>query len=107
MSDERTGERTDAITAAGRWADARSYHHTDYSPERLRAERTASISICVPARETAETIGGVVSELVALRELGAIDQVVVVDAASGDGTAAVASRAGAEVHQEADLLADW
>jgi glucosyl-3-phosphoglycerate synthase len=107
MSDERTWERADAITVAGRWARARSYHHREYSPRRLRAERTASISVCVPARETAETIGGVVSELVALRELGAIDQVVVVDAASGDGTADVAARAGAEVHQEADLMADW
>src|SRR3954452_5422017 len=107
MSDERTWERTDAITAAGRWARARSYHHRDYSPDRVRARRTATISVCVPARETAETIGRVVSELMALRELEAIDQVAVIDAGSADGTADVAARAGAEVHQEADLMADW
>src|SRR5438034_910855 len=61
MSDERTGEHIDtsaSITAAGRWASTRSYHHTAFSPERLRAERTATISVCVPTRETAETIGG-------------------------------------------------
>ena len=39
-----------------------------------------------------------------LREAGAVDEVVVVDAASQDGTAAVAERAGATVHQEAELL---
>src|SRR5437764_2792547 len=110
MSEERTGEHTDtsaSITAAGRWAHARSYHHTAFSAERLRADRTATISVCVPARETAETIGGVVAELVALRELGAVDQVVVVDAASRDGTADLAASAGAEVHQEAELMAGW
>jgi glucosyl-3-phosphoglycerate synthase len=110
MSDERTGERADtstSITAAGRWASARSYHHTEFSAERLRADRTATISVCVPTRETAETIGGVVDELVALRQAGAIDQIVVVDAASRDGTADLAAAAGAEVHQEADLMPDW
>jgi glucosyl-3-phosphoglycerate synthase len=42
--------------------------------------------------------------LVALREAGAIDEIVVVDAASADGTAVVAERAGAVVWQEAELL---
>jgi glucosyl-3-phosphoglycerate synthase len=85
----------------------RSYHHAEFSPARLRAERQATISVCVPARETAGTIGTVVSELLELRGAGAIDQVVVVDAASEDGTAEVAATAGAEVHQEADLMPGW
>ena len=110
MTHERIGERTDSsssITAARRWSQTRSFHHTDFSPARLRAERTATISVCVPTRETAATIGHVVSELVALREGGAIDQVVVVDAASADGSARVAAQAGAEVHQEAKLMPGW
>ena len=45
--------------------------------------------------------------LVGLREVGAIDEIVVIDAASADGTAAVAQRAGATVHQEAELLPDY
>jgi glucosyl-3-phosphoglycerate synthase len=45
-----------------------------------------------------------VGTLVGLREAGAIDEVVVVDAGSADGTAALAREAGATVHQEADLL---
>ncbi len=41
---------------------------------------------------------------VELRELGAIDEVLVLDAASLDGTAALAEGAGARVVQEAELL---
>ena len=42
--------------------------------------------------------------LLELRETGVLDEVVVVDAASSDGTAARAAAAGATVHQEAELL---
>jgi glucosyl-3-phosphoglycerate synthase len=62
------------------------------------------ISVCLPARECAGTVGEIVARLVELRAAGAIDEIVVVDAASPDGTAAVARRAGATVHQEAELL---
>jgi glucosyl-3-phosphoglycerate synthase len=60
--------------------------------------------VCLPARECADTVGAIVAELVALRAAGAIDEIVVVDAASADGTAAVAEAAGARVLQEAELL---
>jgi glucosyl-3-phosphoglycerate synthase len=63
------------------------------------------VSVCLPAKECAGTVGRIVEELTKLREAGAIDEIVVVDAASQDGTAAAARRAGAVVHQEADLLA--
>jgi glucosyl-3-phosphoglycerate synthase len=60
------------------------------------------VSVVLPAREVADTIGEIVT---ALRSLGAlIDQILVVDAASKDGTADVAARAGAEVRQESDLV---
>ncbi|HWJ49514.1 MAG TPA: glucosyl-3-phosphoglycerate synthase [Solirubrobacteraceae bacterium] len=89
---------------AERWAKARSFHHSLYPAERIAAERTQSVSVCLSARECAATIGHVVGELVALRELGAIDEVVVVDAASVDGTAEIAARANASVYQEAELM---
>jgi glucosyl-3-phosphoglycerate synthase len=88
-------------------ATPRSFHHLDFSVERLRGHRAGTVSVCVPARECAGTIARVVRELVGLREAGAVDQVVVVDAASRDGTAALAERAGAEVHQESDLLPEF
>ncbi|HEX8074767.1 MAG TPA: glucosyl-3-phosphoglycerate synthase [Thermoleophilaceae bacterium] len=85
----------------------RTYHHAGFPAERLAAERTDSVSVCLPTREEARTVGAIVSALVDLRERGAIDQVVVVDADSADGTAEIAARHGAEVHQQAALLAQF
>ena len=74
----------------------RSFDHTDFGDLDLSA-----VSVVLPARECAETIGPI---LEALPDAG---QVLVVDAASADGTAAIAERAGAEVVQEADLLPEF
>jgi glucosyl-3-phosphoglycerate synthase len=93
-----------SATAAERWAKARSYHHSLYPAQRIAAERRQSVSVCLPARECAGTVGEIVGALVELRDAGAIDEIVVVDAASADGTAAVAARAGALVWQEAELM---
>jgi glucosyl-3-phosphoglycerate synthase len=93
-----------SATAAERWAKARSFHHSLYPPERIAAERAQSVSVCLPARECAGTVAEIVGALVELRVLGAIDEIVVVDAASRDGTAALARDAGASVYQEAELM---
>ncbi len=89
---------------AERWAKARTFHHSLYPAARIAAERERSVSVCLPARECAQTVGEIVGALARLREAGAIDEIVVVDAASRDGTAAVAERAGASVLQEAELM---
>ncbi len=60
--------------------------------------------MCVPAREEAATIAGIVRPLVALRDAGVIDQVVVLDDDSRDGTGALAAAHGAEVIRPAALL---
>jgi glucosyl-3-phosphoglycerate synthase len=86
---------------------ARTFHHSAFSAERIAAERARrglGVSVCLPARECAGTVGEIVASLTALQEAGAIDRIVVVDAASPDGTAREAERAGAEVWQEAELL---
>jgi glucosyl-3-phosphoglycerate synthase len=90
--------------AAEEWAKRRTFHHSLYPAERIAKEREASVSVCLPARECGETVGEIVSALSGLREAGAIDEVVVVDAASQDGTARVAERAGAKVVQERELM---
>ncbi len=85
---------------AERWAQTRTFHHSLYSPARIAAARAArglSVSVCLPARECARTVGEIVAALTALRDQGAIDEVVVIDAGSADGTAAIAERAGANV----------
>lgn len=90
---------------AERWCKARSFHHSLYPAARIAAEREQSVSVCLPARECAQTVGGIVGVLAELREAGVIDQLLVVDAASRDDTAEIARRAGAEVVQETELLA--
>jgi glucosyl-3-phosphoglycerate synthase len=96
-------DSTDTL-GPGQWARTRTFHHSLYSAERIARERTESVSVCVPAKECVGTVGRVVGELMKLREAGAIDEVMVVDAASADGTAAVAAKAGATVRQEAELM---
>jgi glucosyl-3-phosphoglycerate synthase len=96
-----------SLAAAERWAKARTFHHSSYPARRIASERRESVSVCLPARECAATVGEIVRALLGLRAAGAIDEVVVVDAGSRDGTAAVARRAGATVHQEAELLGEF
>ncbi|HEV2998320.1 MAG TPA: glucosyl-3-phosphoglycerate synthase [Solirubrobacteraceae bacterium] len=85
-------------------AELRTFHHSRYPAERIAAERELTVSVCVPTRECAGTIGAVVEALAGLREAGAIDEVLVIDAGSADGTAEIAEGAGAQVHQEAELM---
>ncbi|MDX6698155.1 MAG: glucosyl-3-phosphoglycerate synthase [Solirubrobacteraceae bacterium] len=82
----------------------RTFSHTSFPLARVRDAREGSVAVCVPTRECAATIGHVVAELVALREAGAVDRVLVVDAASADGTAGIARGAGAEVLQQDELV---
>jgi glucosyl-3-phosphoglycerate synthase len=92
-----------ASPVAEQWARTRTFHHSLYPPERIAAERDRSVSVCLPARDCATTVGEIVAALERLRAAGAIDEVVVVDAASRDGTARIAERAGARVVQEGEL----
>ena len=71
----------------------RTFHHSDFPTP------PGTASVCVPAREEAATIGRIVETLVP-----EVEQVVVVDADSADGTARIAADAGAEVHQQDELL---
>jgi glucosyl-3-phosphoglycerate synthase len=81
-------------------------HHSRYPAELLAATRNCTISVCVPARDEAATITGIVEPLVRLRERGVIDQVAVVDA-SRDGTGDIARRAGAEVYDQSALMPEF
>ena len=88
-------------------AELRSFHHSAYSPSRIAAARSElrlSVSVCLPARECAGTVGGIVEALRVLEAQGVLDEIAVVDAASEDGTADVAASAGATVWQQDELL---
>jgi glucosyl-3-phosphoglycerate synthase len=93
--------------ASNERANVRTLHHCAYTAQGIAAAREQSglsVSVCLPARECAATVGQIVDALAALREAGALDRIVVVDAASPDGTAELAAQAGAEVWQQRDLL---
>jgi glucosyl-3-phosphoglycerate synthase len=85
------------------WHQSHSYSHSEFPPERLAAERAATVSVCLPARNEAATIGPILEQLLPLVGDGVVDQIVVVDK-STDGTAEIARRLGAEVHDQ-DALA--
>jgi glucosyl-3-phosphoglycerate synthase len=98
VADERT---------VGDWLQRRSYRGDDFPLARvreLREQARTSVSVVLPAREVADTIGPILAALAPLREAGVVDELLVIDAASADATAAIAQRLGARVVQESDVL---
>ena len=87
---------------AEHWYRANTFHHRSFPPERVAAERETTVSICLPARDEAATIGPILTQLVPLREQGVVDQIVVVDH-STDGTSEIARALGVEVHDQERL----
>jgi glucosyl-3-phosphoglycerate synthase len=80
----------------------RPFHHSQFPVELLRDRKHEPVTVVLPTREVADTIGPIVERLWSLE--GLIDQILVVDAASQDGTAEIAASLGADVHQESELL---
>lgn len=80
----------------------RSFDHADFPTAALLAAKDRRVSVVLPARDCADTVGAVVARIV---ELGAlVDQILVVDGASTDGTPQAAARGGAQVVDEAELM---
>jgi glucosyl-3-phosphoglycerate synthase len=90
-------------TRARSWHRTNTFSHQAFPIERLAAERRASVSVCLPARDEARTIAAILTRLSPLLEADVVDQLVVVDA-STDGTAEIARSLGAEVHDQDQLL---
>ena len=84
------------------WLARRSYAASEFPLERLLEAKDRTISVILPARETAHTLAGILDALATLDPL--IDEVLVVDAASADGTAEVARARGVAVADESELL---
>jgi glucosyl-3-phosphoglycerate synthase len=80
----------------------RRFHHREFPLGRLRELKQDAVSVVLPARRVADTIGAIIETVLSLD--GFVDQVLVVDAASDDGTADAAAAAGAEVRQESELV---
>jgi len=85
------------------------FSHHDFDSRRLAAAKKAAgltASLCIPARDEAATIGRIVetARKRLMEKVPLLDEILVVDDHSEDGTAGVASAAGAKVVHSADVL---
>lgn len=90
------------------WLRQRTSHWQDWPPERLLAAKRAAgtrISVVIPARNEERTVGRVVAALrqALVTATPLVDEIIVVDSDSTDGTARAAERAGAVVHRARDI----
>ena len=89
------------------WFATRSYHGRQWSADQLLDHKQGrTVSVVLPARDEAETVGEIVAAL--RRELveavPLIDELVVIDSDSTDATAEVAAAAGARVFRQDEIL---
>lgn len=111
----RTSARTDGRAPRGLaqdltradWRARRSYIASEFPLNRLLAVKQTTIALLLPAREVAKTIGPIARTAARLKDAGLLDEVLVIDAASQDETAAIARQGGVHVAQEDELLADY
>ena len=89
---------------ADSWAVRRSFRADVYDPFDLARRKDVTVSVVLPAREVAGTVGAIIDAIVPLERIGLVDELLVIDAGSSDGTAAVARAHGARVVQESEVL---
>jgi glucosyl-3-phosphoglycerate synthase len=92
------------------WFGKRTFHYSQFEPVsalREAKERLGtSVSVCIPARNEAATIGRVVRVLrrALVDRSRVVDEIVVMDGGSDDDTAAIARAEGAIVASEEEVL---
>jgi glucosyl-3-phosphoglycerate synthase len=102
--------RTAHALDAWDWFRRRTFHHSRFADTgallRAKEERGCSVSVCLPTRNEADTVGDIVRAIGRdlVEAVPLVDEIVVVDAASADGTSGLAAEAGAIVYQEADVV---
>jgi len=111
----RTSARTDGRAPRGLahdltvtdWRARRSFQAEQFPLERLLAAKRDSIAVILPAREVARSIGAIARCVVDLRDAGLIDEALLIDSASVDGTAEIAAAAGLTVVQENAVAGEY
>jgi len=89
----------------------RTFHHEDFAASTMaeqKARQDHIVSVCLPARDEAATVGTNVELLrrTLVERTGLVDEILVIDDHSTDRTAAIAASAGARVVRVDDVLPD-
>lgn len=96
--------------AAASWFGRRTFSHRQFGdvPALVEAKRRqgVTVSVCIPTINEATTVGPIVGAIrrSLVDAVPLVDEIVVIDSASSDGTATAAEAAGAAVYQETAIL---
>ncbi|TDQ46339.1 glucosyl-3-phosphoglycerate synthase [Actinorugispora endophytica] len=96
-------------TRTRQWMSRNTGSHLDWPAERALAHKGAeTVSVVLPAKDEQETVGAIVEAIrkPLVERLPLVDEIVVIDSRSGDGTAVTAREAGALVYHQDDILPD-
>jgi glucosyl-3-phosphoglycerate synthase len=94
---------------ARHWCDRRTFNANEFDlTELITAKGSSRVSVVIPARDEAATIGGIVASIHSAHVQGTrlVDELLVIDSDSSDGTAEVARHAGATVYSAALIRPD-
>lgn len=88
------------------WLHERTFDGSRTDPAALVAGRTSTVSVVIPALNVAETIGPICRAIRRrwMADQALVDELVVIDSASTDDTAVIATEAGARVVQDTEVL---
>lgn len=98
--------QTGMSPAVEAWSTYRTISAPGWSPYRLlRAKGETAVSVVIPARNEEATVGAIVTAIRSafVRSIPLVDEVIVVDSRSADGTATVARAAGAHVVSQEEM----
>lgn len=91
---------TAQLDEAAAWFGSHTYRVDQFDPAALvAAKRDTRVSILIPARDEAATVGAIITTLRTelIDRLPLVDEIIVIDSHSTDGTAEIAREAGARV----------
>jgi glucosyl-3-phosphoglycerate synthase len=97
------------VDGADGWALRHTHHWDDWGlADLIEAKAGRVVSLVVPARNEAATVGDVVTQVreALVDTVTLVDEIVVIDSDSTDDTYAVATDAGATVHRSAEIRPD-
>ncbi len=108
---ERAAEQSRAVPArVERWFAESNFHHAEFRDLRrlvaLKEKQGVTVSLVLPTLNEAATVGPIVrrARMMLMEAVPLVDELLVIDSASDDGTREIAAREGARVVQHPDVL---